>query len=100
MRIAGLKWTVLGLTLALATAAQAASPPEPVAARIVEVDVAGRQILADGVTWALESTVVIRMPGKKNASLRDLTPGLNVRLDLAPTDGPAPRVRTVTVLPD
>jgi hypothetical protein len=89
-------WAVLFL----ATAVQAAPPLEPVQARIVAVDVAGREIVADGVTWALESTVAIRMPGKKSAALRDLTPGMNVRLEFAPSDSPEPVVRTVTVLPD
>jgi hypothetical protein len=90
--------TLLGLTVA--TAAWAAPPNEPVEARLSAINPASRQIEADGVTWALESTAAIRMPGRQRASLRDLTPGMNVRLELAPGDDPAPRVRTITVLPD
>lgn len=97
MRVAGLMWTLLALA---ATGVEAAPPLEPVQARLVAVDVAGREIVADGITWALESTVTIHMPGKKSASLWDLTPGMHVRLGLVPTNGPEPVVRTLTVLPD
>jgi len=90
----------LAMALTLASSAQAAPPSEPVEARVVAVDVAGREIVADGVTWALESTATIRLPGQKSSSLRDLKPGMNVRLELAPTDSPVPVVRVVTVLPD
>lgn len=100
MRIAGLKRAALGLTLVLALAAQAAPPPEPAEARVVEVNVADRKILADGVTWSVEGTATIRVPGKTRASLRDLQPGMLVRLELAPGDKPEPLVRTVTVLPE
>lgn len=93
---------VLGLTvgLGLVTAVRAGPPNEPFDARVDAVDVAGREIVAAGVTWALESTAGIHVPGKTTASLRDLTPGMNVRLEFAPGDDPAPRVRTITVLPD
>ena len=104
MRIAGLRGTELALVLTLAlgvsTAAPAAPPLEPVTIRIDEVDVAGRQILADGVTWALESTVAIHAPGERNASLRDLAPGMNVRLELVAIGGLEPVVRDITVVPD
>jgi hypothetical protein len=102
MRITGLRLTQLALALALGVSAvaRAAPPLEPLQVRVAEVDVAGREILADGITWALESTVAIHAPGKKNASLQDLAPGMHVRLDFAPTDGPEPLVRTITVLPD
>ena len=97
MRVAGLMWTLLVLA---ATAAHAAPPLEPVTARVVAVDVAGREIVADGITWALESTVSIHVPGKKSGSLRDLAPGMHVRLALVATNGAAPVVRTITVIPD
>ena len=100
MRGTGLKWTALALTLGLATAAPAAPPEEPIEVRVVEVDVAGREIVASGVTWALESTVTIHVPGKTSGSLRDVTPGMHVRLEFVPSDNPDPAVRTVTVLPD
>lgn len=102
MRLAGLLRVELALTLALALAsgAQAAPPPEPVQARVVAVDVAGREIVADGVIWALASTATIQVPGKKNASLRDVVSGMNVRLELVPAESPRPVVRVVTVLPD
>lgn len=100
MRVAKVMAASLALGLALATAAQAAPPDEPVESRLTDINSASRQIQADGVTWALESTVAIRMPGRQRASLGDLTPGMNVRLEFAPGDDPAPRVRTITVLPD
>ncbi len=100
MRMAGLKMAVLGLMLGLATAAQAAPPPESAEARVDEVNVAGRELLAEGVSWSLESAATIRVPGKTRASLRDLEPGMLVRLELAPGDNPEPLVRTVTVLPE
>ncbi len=100
MHRSGLKWVGLGLTLALATAIRAAPPGEPVEARVIEVNVAGREILSEGMIWAVESTAAIRVPGKKNASLRDVRPGMQVRLDLAPSSGAEPLVRTVTVLSD
>lgn len=96
MRIAGL---ILAMVF-LATGAQAAPPLEAVTARLVAVDVAGREIVANGVTWALSSTVKIAMPGKPRASLRDLKPGMNVRLELVSSEDPMPVVRALTVLPD
>ncbi|MEO8224614.1 MAG: hypothetical protein ABI661_07390 [Gammaproteobacteria bacterium] len=92
-----------GLILAmvlLATGAQAAPPLETVTARLVAVDVAGREIVANGVTWALSSTVKIAMPGKPRASLGDLKPGMHVRFALVSGDDPMPVVRSLTVLPD
>ncbi len=100
MRGTALTWTAIALTLGLVTAAQAAPPQEPVEVRVAEVDVAGREIVASGVTWALESTVTINVPGKASGSLRDVTPGMHVRLEFVPSDNPDPAVRTVTVLPD
>lgn len=104
MRAAGLKRIELALALTLAMAAapaaQGAPPLEPVTVRVDAVDVAGREIQADGITWALESTVAIHVPGTKNASLRDVMPGMHVLLALVATGGAAPVVRTLTVLPD
>ncbi len=105
MRVAKVTAAPLALSLALlgltgATVAQAAPPNEPVEVRVDAIDVAGREIVANGVTWALESTVVIHVPGEANASLRDVTPGMHVRLEFVPNDDPEPAVRTVTVLPD
>ena len=91
------------LTAALATlamSAQAAPPPETVATRIEGASAARREFVADGVTWALSRTAAIRVPGKARASLRDLQPGMNVRLVLVPTDGEVPVVSSITVLPD
>jgi hypothetical protein len=100
MRVARAMVASLALVVALATAAQGAPPDEPAEARLTAINVASRQVEADGVTWALESTAAISMPGRQRASLGDLTPGMNVRLEFAPGDDPAPRVRTITVLPD
>ena len=100
MRGTARTWNAIALTLGLATAALAAPPQEPVEVRVVEVDVAGREIVASGLTWALESTATIHVPGKASGSLRDVTPGMHVRLEFVPNDDPDPAVRTVTVLPD
>lgn len=96
MRMTG---PMLALLLA-AGALQAAPPAEPVVTRLQEVDPASRQVVADGMTWALSSTASVSMPGQKRASLRDLRAGMNVRLVLAPTDGEVPVVNSITVLPD
>jgi len=87
------------LGLVAGTPALAAEVLEPVRVTVEAVDVASREILADGQTWAMSSTAAIRLPGKKQGSLRDLLPGMHVQLDLV-TNGPVPVVRTVTVVPD
>lgn len=96
MRMTGLMLALLFTTGVL----QAAPAVEPVETRLEGVDPASRQIVADGITWALSSTAAVRMPGQKRASLRDLRTGMNVRLVLAPTDGEVPVVNSITVLPD
>lgn len=96
MRLAGLICSLLFLAGGL----EAAPSVEPTFTRLAGVDTAGRQIVADGVTWALSSTVAIRMPGKARASLRDLQPGMNVRLELVPNSGEVPVISSITVLPD
>jgi hypothetical protein len=90
---------MLAILLA-AGALQAAPPAEPVVTRLQEVDTASRQVVADGMTWALSSTASVSIPGQKRASLRDLRAGMNVRLVLAPTDAEVPVVNSITVLPD
>ncbi len=87
------------LACSLAAAAQAAPPSEPVVTRIEAVNIASREIVADGVTWALSSTVAVSVPGKARASLRDVAPGMHVRLELA-SYGPPPVVRSITVRAD
>ena len=96
MRVAGLMWAMLGL----AGAANAAPPPEPLDARLEAVDRAGREIVAYGVTMALSSTVTIQVPGRPRATLGDIAPGMNVRLELAAGDSEVLVVRSITVLPD
>ena len=96
MRMAGL---IVAMVL-LSTGAQGAPKTESVSVRLAGVNVAGREILAEGVTWALSSTVKIAVPGKARASLRDVQPGMNVRLEFVASDSAAPVVRTLTVLPD
>ena len=102
MRLTIVTELTVGLTwgLALATAAHAEPPKEPVEVRVDEVDVAGREIVASGVTWALESTAAIHVPGDVTAALGDVNPGMHVRLEFVPNDDPEPAVRTITVLPD
>jgi hypothetical protein len=96
MRRAGLLWALLFAAGSL----QAAPPAELVETRLEGVDVAARQVIADGLTWALSSTATIALPGKPRATFRDLRPGMNVRLVLVPTDGEVPVIRSITVLPD
>ncbi|MBL8201313.1 MAG: hypothetical protein JNK40_10110 [Chromatiales bacterium] len=88
------------LTWSLAAVAQAAPPLEPVTTRIEAVNVAGREFVADGITWALSSTVVITVPGKARGSLGDVKPGMNVRVELADDNPDRPVVRSITVVPD
>ncbi len=98
--MAGLLCAVL---MAGGTQAVAAADPayEPVTTHIEAINVAGRQVVADDQTWALSSTVVINVPGKKRASLNDVSVGERVRLELQPGSGDgAPVVRSLTVLPD
>ena len=96
-----MRMTVLMLAL-LFTAGplQAAPADEPLVARLEGVDPASRQITTEGMTWALSSTVAIRVPGKARASLGDLQVGMNVRLSVTPTDAEVPVVSSITVLPD
>lgn len=96
MRVAGLIWALV----LLAGTAQAAPPVEPVVTRLEGVDVASRQVIADGITWALSSTAAVSVPGQARASLGELRPGMNVRLVLASTTGEVPVVSSITVLPD
>ncbi len=92
---------VMTATLAsLGLSAQAAPPPETATTRIDAVSPASREFVADGMTWALSSTAAVRIPGKAGASLRDLQPGMNVRVVLVPSDGEVPVVSSITVLPD
>ncbi len=90
--------TVLACTLG--TVAQAAPPTALVATRVQAVSVASREIVADGITWALSSTVTINAPGKARGSLRDVMPGMNVQMQVAGTDGPTPLVQSIAVIPD
>jgi hypothetical protein len=94
------KAVLTGALASLGLSAQAATPPEAVAARIEAVIPASREFVADGMTWALSSTAAVRIPGVARASLRDLQPGMNVQLVLVATDGETPVVSNVTVLPD
>lgn len=90
-------WVVMLVTLTSPT--QSAPPVEQVDARIEVVNSASRELVADGLTWALSSTAAIRVPGVNRAVIRDLKPGMNVRLEFV-GDGTAQLVRAVTVLPD
>jgi hypothetical protein len=94
------KATALWAALLLASGLQAAPPPEVIQVKLDGVDAASRELLADGTTWAMSSTVAIKVPGLKRASLGDLKPGMNVRLVLVSTDGEVSVVSGVTVLPD
>lgn len=91
---------VLIVGLMAASLAGAATPPEPAVARLEAVDVASRQVVAGGTTWALAATVRVQVPGRSRASVRDLAPGMNVRMNLAPATGEMPVVSAITVLPD
>lgn len=97
MRVAELLCAVL---LLVATGLHAAPPMETVETRLEAVNPASREIVVNGATWALSSTVTIQMPGKPRASLWDVTGGMNVQLEVAYTDNEFPVVRSITVLPD
>ena len=99
---------LLGLLVALqvvhaapATRGKPSTPStEATTARLTAIDLASRQLVADGTTWALSSTVRVSVPGQKGGSLRDLHAGMNVRMLLAPSAGELPVVSQITVLPD
>lgn len=98
MRATGWMWALLFL----GGAAQAAPPVESHEVRLEAVNVPGREIVVHGETWPLSSTVEIQVPGNPRASLRDVTAGMNVWLEVAFADADAeiPVVRRITVLPD
>jgi hypothetical protein len=85
--------------LLLATAVYAA-PTEVIETRLDGVSAASREIVVNGETWPLSSTVAIQLPGKPRATLQDVTAGMNVRLSFESTDAEFPLVRSITVLPD
>lgn len=91
---------IFALVVAAGLAEAAPPPPESTVARLTAVDVASRQVVADGMTWAMSSTVRVKVPGQKGGSLRDLRPGMHVRMVLAPSAGEVPVVNHITVLPD
>lgn len=95
---------LVAVQLAYAAPATRGRPATPesdaTTARLTAIDLASRQLIADGTTWALSSTVRVKVPGQKGGSLRDLHAGMNVRLLLAPTAGELPVVSHITVLPD
>ncbi|MDP2325712.1 MAG: hypothetical protein Q8N51_17030 [Gammaproteobacteria bacterium] len=97
MRVAELLCTGL---LLVATGLHAAPPMEMVETRLEAVNPASREIVVNGETWALSSTVTIQMPGKLQASLRDVAAGMNVRLLIESGNAEFPVVRSITVLPD
>lgn len=94
------KLGIIGAIGALANVALAAPPSEPVQTRLEGVNPASREVVAEGLTWPLSSTAAISMPGLSRASLRDLKPGMNVRLDLVASEAEKPVIRAITVLPD
>lgn len=109
MRITGTRLAGALCALTLSIAAQAAPPSggaadpanEPVTVHVEAVNVASRQFIADGQTWALSSTARFHVPGKKRGSLGDISVGESVLLELEPdSNGQYPVVRSLTVLPD
>lgn len=96
MRMAALLWGLL----VIAGGLQAAPPVAPVMIRLQGVDVAAREVRADDMVWALSSTATIRAPGVKRGSLKDLQPGMHVRVTLVPTEGEVPIISSITVVPD
>ncbi|MEZ5564664.1 MAG: hypothetical protein R3F24_03745 [Gammaproteobacteria bacterium] len=101
MRMAGITTAGLLCGLALTGSAIAAAPPnEPIETKIEAVNVAGREFDAAGHSWALSSTVVFQVPGKKRASLSDVDVGDRVLIELVNPDAEVPVVRVLTVLPD
>jgi hypothetical protein len=88
---------MLGGTV-LASGARAAEP-DRIPARVEEVDVASRQILADGVTYALSSTVQVDRPGVSGRfGIGDLDPGMSVLLEVAEPGAELPVVKSILIL--
>ncbi|MEO7386432.1 MAG: hypothetical protein ABIX37_05815 [Gammaproteobacteria bacterium] len=83
----------------LAGGAGAADEPEPLQARLEIVDMASRQVQADGVTYALSSTVSVQRPGLTgHYGLGDLDAGMNVVLDLVEPGAELPVVKRIVIL--
>lgn len=89
----------LMLTMLLAPAALlAAEPVEPLVVRIEAVDVPAQTIRADGVDYSLMGRATVTLREGTRLSLRDLQPGMQVKLGLATAGGSA--VESVVLLPD
>jgi hypothetical protein len=84
--------------LLLSTALFAAEPAEPLTVRIESVDVPAQEIRADGVDYSLSGRATVTLQHGGRLSLRDLQPGMNVRLGLAKVEGSL--LDSVVVLPD
>lgn len=90
-----------GLMLApllVSTALLAAEPVEPLTVRIESVDVPAQGIHADGVDYSLSGRATVTLQRGGPLSLRDLHPGMNVKLGLTKVGGSI--VDSVVVLPD
>jgi hypothetical protein len=83
----------------LVSGVRAAEEPDRIPARIEEVDAASRQILADGVTYALSSTVQVQRPGLSGRfGIGDLDPGMSVLLEVALPGAELPVVKSILIL--
>lgn len=82
--------------------AMAARPAgiEPVTGVIQAVDVAGREVRIRGTAYPVASTASIQWMRGARLSLRDLSPGMRVAMEMAASRTGLPVVQKLTVMPD
>lgn len=81
-------------------AGQAADAPEHFSGTLEAVNVAARQVQADGQLYALSSTVDITLHGSgSNLGLQNLVPGMNVLILLGNPGSELPVIKSLVVVP-
>ncbi|MCL4720905.1 MAG: hypothetical protein KJ041_02915 [Gammaproteobacteria bacterium] len=78
-----------------------ADAPEPFPGTIEAVNVAARQVQADGQLYALSSTVSITLHGSgASLGLQNLRPGMQALILLGSPGEALPVIRSLSVIPD
>lgn len=97
---AGLAALVLCAMAGSPAATRAADAPEPFAGTLEAVNVAARQVQADGRLYALSSTLGVTLDGSATPiGLKDLRPGMDVLILLGTPGGELPVIRSLVVIP-
>ncbi|MCL4779887.1 MAG: hypothetical protein KJ049_06830 [Gammaproteobacteria bacterium] len=85
-------------SLAVPATVPAAEDVEPLIVRIESIDVPAQEIHADGVDYSLSGRATVTLSQGPRLTLRDLQPGMQVKLGLAKAGSTV--VNSVVVLPD